>query len=335
MNAVSFVTRNEQQHLFFILYVFFFFIAFFYVVLNPEAGRDYHSYIRLINEIKEGLYLREFGFYLSVQGLSLLGLSPESIILFFRTIFFFLILRFFYYTSKKYKILGVVFFAFIPNIFIGSLNALQTWLAIAIFLQAFITITSNNNDFDKNFLRYSIVAFLFHYFALIYIILFLSYKYFNNYIKIFTLLLIIITYQFVELYIVDFLSAFGYFRYLYSDEAGSKFIILCVIFMVVYFVGILSTSDKKVKSLFFEFILAIFFFLFFVISFGISNEIALRSLNFFLPFVWLSLVVFLKSINNQLSLLISAIVIILLIMNFFINVDFNSDMLNLKGFKRV
>ena len=84
-------------------------MALVFVILNPEAGRDYDSYLRIINDIKDGVWYKEIGFSLFVKLLLSLGFSPEIIMLIFRAIFFYFILRFFYFTAFNYKILGVIF----------------------------------------------------------------------------------------------------------------------------------------------------------------------------------------------------------------------------------
>lgn len=321
-----------KKNLYIVSYVVTFFFALFYVVLNPEAGRDYYSYINIIKSVDEAVPLKEFGFYYTIKVLSLLHFSPESIMLILRTIMFLLLLRFFYFASKQYKLLGLIFFLFVPNIFIGSLNALQTWLAISIFLQAFIKIDKIE---DKKVLLFSVIAFLFHAFSILYIVLYVSYKYFNRYIKVLIFLTLLIGFKFLEMYISDFIGFFGYLRYLDFEAASTKFIALSLVFMLVFLFSVIANSNKKIQNIYLDLFFALLIFVLLVKTIGVGNELALRSLNFFLPFIWLSFIIILNRFNPESSFLLSVILGILIIINFFVTVDFNSDMLNLEGFRRI
>ncbi len=331
MNLVY--SNNNQKHINIVLYFFVFCFALFYVTVNPEAGRDYHTYIRLINEINEGTYFTEVGFYAVAKSLTFFWFTPEQIILTLRTVFFLLILRFFYFSSSKHKILGAIFFLFVPNVFIGSLNALQTWLAISIFMQVFID-NKGKGISDKKFLYCSLLAFAFHYFAFVYVMMYVSYRYFSNKVKLIALVAFILSVQILKPFIFDFFALFGYLKYLKGEEANIKFLVLSFVFIVVYLVSAYFSKNKKNKQIFYDLVFALILFVFMVFTFNISGKILLRTLNFFLPFVWLGIIIFLKKIGNV-SFILSGGLAILLIFYFFMTIDFNSDMLNLKGFKNI
>lgn len=332
--ALASNNKSTKKNLFFVLYIFVFLFALFYVVLNPQAGRDYHSYIRLINEINDGTYFMEVGFYIFVKVFTFFWFTPEQIILILRIVFFLLILRFFYWSSLNYKLLGIVFFLFVPNVFIGSLNALQTWLSISIFMQTFI-IRKGKEISNKKFLISSIIAFSFHYFALIYVLIYVSYKFLDNKLKWISLIVFFISVQLLKPFIIEFFGFFGYLKYLNGEETNVKFLVLSSMFVVLYSLSVFFSDNQGFKKIFFELILALSLFIFIVFTFNISGEILLRTLNFFLPFVWLGIILFLRKMNYKLSFIFNAIFIILLITYFFRSIDFNSDMLNLKGFKYI
>ena len=331
MSNTMFCKDKSASHFFYVLYAIVFLFALFYVVINPEAGRDYHTYLRLVKEINADTYFTEVGFYITVKILTFLWLTPEQIILLLRLLFFLLILRFFYYSSSKFKLLGIVFFLFVPNVFIGSLNALQTWLAISIFMQVFIK--NNDGISNKKIFIYSIIAFSFHYFAIVYVLMFISYKYVKIRLKLIFLSCFIIGTQLLKPFILDFFSLFGYLKYLDGEEANVKFLVLSSVFVIIYFVFIFLTDNKKLKKIFFELALALILLVFSVHTFHISGEVLLRTLNFFLLFIWLVIIFLLERVSNKTSLVLNGILIILLVSYFFISIDFNSDMLNLKGFR--
>jgi len=326
----AYKTKNNS-YLYFYLYFVVFIFAFLYVFINPEAGRDYHSYLKIISSTNETTPLKEFGFYYSVKLFIYLGFSPETVMLLLRVVMYFLLLRFFYFSSNNYKLFGVVFFLFIPNVFIGSLNALQTWLAIAIFLQAFIGLDKIKDD---KVLIYAILAFLFHSFSILYLLLFLSYKYFNDYFKVVVFFLLISTYNFLEEYISGVLGLFGYLRYLDIDVASTKFYVLSLAMMLVFIVTFIFLKNKKIKKIYLDLFFAVFLFGILVKIIGVGNELALRALNFFLPFIWLAIVFFLDKFTNKISVVIVLMLSILIVSNFFATVNFNGDMLNLSGFRQ-
>ncbi|WP_108125538.1 EpsG family protein [Saccharospirillum mangrovi] len=316
------------------LYVMVFLCLCFFVAINPEVGRDYFNYVRIIGEIGSGEYFREPGFSSIVLFLLKLGLSPEAIVLFFRIITMGLLLRFFY--SVNSPLLGLYFFLFVPNIAIGLLNALQTWLAIGIFLQAFVNDLFSQKLSYRRLLAAAVIATSFHISALFYLLVvfyYIALRILGVRIMLAVFAVGLVFTTIAGGVVVEYI---GYGKYSSSNLdvlAYPNFLaivlVLVVLFNLMFFSGI-----QRDWFLSLIMVSVTVFWLFNIVY--ISQEIYLRFVNFLLPFILVSLINFINRFGLEFRVQFKFMFGLLILINFLGTVlDIEEDMLNFDQIERL
>ena len=314
--------KKTDFSLIFCLYCIAFLLACSFVFFYPEVGRDYERYVHIVNDILEGETYKELGFYAVSKILLTLGLSPEQVIFFFRTSVFFLLLRFFYYASQEFRILGLCFFVLVPNIFFGSLNALHTWLAIAIFVQVFTL--RHKANLSKHSLVFAIFSIGFHLSAVLFLLAsVISYIKFSALMKWSVLVLALLSLYLMKPQLFYLLEPFGYTKYIGVDGDYTKFVIIGVVFAVVTFIGWHKNDRFRVNQLIFGMFFCLVFVIFFVVEFGVERTLGLRVINFFMPLAYISVIFFLRKMDTYSAHLTSFVAILILALHFVAIIDFH------------
>jgi len=299
-----------------------------FFIINPEAGIDYSNYVnKILPQIIAGEYFKEIGFYLYVKVMNFIGLSPETIILTFRIVILGLLLRFFYYIAPKYKLTSLLFFILVPNLSIAILSSLQTMLALSIFMQYFILKEFTN---CRKLLLFSLLSFSFHYFAIIYIALYILHCIVSKYINIFFRVLLVLSFVYFVFLLQDYLFLIlNYFSYLkYIDltivQSSTKTIVIAIIFSSVLILGYLKENNEFRKNLHINTFLLLFIFATFSILFKFESVSIMRGYNYFIPFLWIVI----SSI--RMHILVRFIFILLILLNFINTINnINPEMLKI------
>jgi hypothetical protein len=295
------------------LFIFGLFISILFVTLNPSAGRDYLSYYDIIKRIYDGRlsFVKEYFFLFYTKLGGFIGFSPGFIIWQFRIIFFYLFLRFGLRSSEN-PFLFVCFFFLVPNIFLGSLNALQTWLSISIGIYVL-----NSNSLKRNIILL-FIATGFHIFAIFYSPLLVLKRISKVNLKkiiIISIPIILLTSQIM----IFVLTKMGLIKYIYSKSFSIKAIVF--IFFLTFIQLLAYSFSKNEKYLTFVVLHIIMFTSLY--QFRIDNEIALRSVNFLLPMGWLALDSIVKKFEPK--WLVAALIITVMLFNLIITIDPVSD----------
>lgn len=297
-----------------------------YVYVNPYVGRDYFNYIDIFERILEGSYLREPIFVGVVYALDFLGLNAHHIMFVFRAMFFFLILRFL--LKKESSLFSILFFFLVPNIFIGSLNALQTWLAIAVFLQAFVTSDSRDVSKKRVFL-FAVLAMGFHLAGLVFIFALIIFI-FSRYMNPVKLSVLVFTGAVVSYFIGSYvLSTLGFSKYSLAESpvGFSSVIMSFIISSFIIYVYRFKGSNFDVYSSCFALLLCGLTVLLYL--FSLDNKIFLRMLNFALMFFLFSFVHFSNGFRGGQRFCIKSSFILVLFINLGLTLgSLPDDMLN-------
>jgi hypothetical protein len=325
---------NCKANLSFIYYLIVYTIILAFVAVNPDIGRDYQSYVRIVGEISQDQYFKEPGFYAMTKALLFFGVSPEGIVLVFRAIMLLMLFRFFYY--NKYKYFGLIFLVFVPNILIGSLNAMQTWLSIAIFAQLFVNSKVSTTPYSyQKLLLVSLVSFSVHYAAIIYLLISLSFIFIKRFGYFTAILASSLVISFLLYTNESIFKYIGYLKYI-GNEVTIKTFLFGVVILIILFTGAVK-STRQDLSVFFgsmAYVWLLLFIIFLII--GVEPSIYLRLLNFFIPFIWISFCISIMTFNAELRVVIFTIAFILILLNFSITMkNLSHDMFNIDHIRTI
>lgn len=291
-------------------------LAVSFITINPESGRDYFSYHEIIERVYDNRlsFLKEYLFYFYVKISQHLGFSPAIVIWQLRFLFFILFLRFGREFSKN-KSFFILFFFLVPNIFLGSLNALQTWLSISIG----VFIINRRNSLKKD-LFLLLLSTGFHIFGIFYIPLIFLKRISKSLLKkilILSLPLTIISTEFLLLLI----SKIGLSKYLFFESISIKGIIVGAIFLSINLFASYLTKNR----IFTTYSILCIILITSIYKFKVDDEIALRSINYLIPFGWLALDSIFEQLKQKKE--VQFLLFILLLLNLLITIDPKSDKL--------
>ncbi|KPV96913.1 EpsG family protein [Pseudoalteromonas sp. P1-8] len=325
--------RFYGNNLKFYSYIAVFVLIAFYLYFNPVVGRDYNSYLEIVVKIVEGEYFREPGFSIVVIALDYIGVSNAGIVYFFRLLCVALLCRFF--LKSPTPIFGLIFFILTPNILIGTFNALQTWLSIAIFFQVIQLDSYHKVSSGKCFL-YAILSASFHVAGLFFIAAIV----FNVLIKrlgyipvIFTSLLLLPLLIFSFEQVITYL---GFTKYLISINPVS-FVSLVLSTLIVF--SIISLNyfyPSEARGMIFSIVFTYLLLSLALFSFSIEQQVYLRFLNYILLLFYIVFSWFLCRIELKFAGVVFVLFSTLLVFNF-INTVINipQDMFNFEQLKLI
>lgn len=267
-------------------YMFFSFgiLTFLACMRGIEVGADTANYVGIFEEIRDEKYVDPFvmfrfepGFLIYLKILSFVSDNPQWMII---TSSLFIMLSFSRFILKYSKNVWLSVFLFFCLFFNSSMTAIRQYIAISILFLAFESILKRNKI---KFFIYIILAFLFHYASLIFLIAYPLYNCKVSRKRITQFFMLLPLLGFSALYLVrplfEILQSYGLYAYYSADnkyiEEGIKIATFINIFLYLYMMilplktwkimeGNLLINDSPIDRILFYFVMMCIFL--FVVS---------------------------------------------------------------------
>ncbi|WP_392340470.1 EpsG family protein [Moritella marina] len=280
------------------------FFLFFVAAFRYNVGTDYIAYHEMYI-YKDKMYEhKEIGYRLFVDFFSNVGFSPQFFFFLFSLLTLFLFYKGYSYifnNERFYFYLATLLF--IPFYYFATLNVVRQALAASIFFYSIRFIL------EKSFFKYLIcilIASLFHYSAIVCLILYLTSKVkFSNYRKyllyiVFVLFIIINPISIlVDIYVSFKLPLYYHFNSIEYGVGVSGFgkVMAIILFVFVIFSSNYINKDNHIENVFFNMIICFVFIKIIALDYSIIDRFS----NYFKPVLVVFFILFLNNMMKKIK----------------------------------